>query len=42
MNVEIKPTASVIVFTDFIMGRIGTLYNKGEFNRLLCQSGTEG
>ena len=41
INVEIKPTASVIVFLDFILGCIETRYNKGKFNRLLCQSAAE-
>lgn len=42
INVEIKPTASVVVCPDFILGCIGRVYNKGKFNRLLCQSGAEG
>lgn len=42
INVEIKPIASVIVAQDFTLGCIKTLSNKGEFNRLLCQSGAEG
>lgn len=42
INVEIKPAASVIVLPDFILGCIGTPYNKGKFNRLLCQSRAEG
>lgn len=41
-NVEIKSAASVMVFPDFILGCIGTLWNKGKFNRLLCQSRAGG
>lgn len=42
INVEIKLTASVIVFLGFILGCFGSLYNKGKFNRLFCQSRAEG
>lgn len=39
---EIKPTASGIVFPDFILARVGRVCNEGKFNGLLCQSGAEG
>lgn len=42
INVEIKPRAFLTVFPDFILVCFGTLYYKGKFNRLLCQSRAEG